>query len=141
MSPTTGCSEPTLPRFVENRYGGTLGSPIIKNRLFFFGSTYWDPVRSGVTPSESSPLLTPDPAGIKQLQAAFPGNPGVAALVGFGPYAVAQGNPQPIASSVTTELVTGPGGTIGDCGSGERPAHHREYFQRPGRAGTAGLAA
>jgi len=110
VSPTTGCSEPTLPRFVENRYGGTLGGPIIKNKLFFFGSTYWDPVRSGVTPSQSSPLLTPDPTGLKQLQAAFPGNPGVTALVGFGPYAVAQGNPQPIASSVTTELVTGPGG-------------------------------
>jgi carboxypeptidase family protein/TonB-dependent receptor-like protein len=110
VSPTTGCGEPALPRFVENRYGGTLGGPIIKNKLFFFGSTYWDPVRTGQTPSQSSPLLTPDPTGLKQLQAAFPGNPGVAALVGFGPYSIAQGNPQPIASSVTTEQVTGPGG-------------------------------
>ncbi len=110
VSPTTGCEEPALPRFVENRYGGTLGGAIIKNKLFFFGSTYWDPVRTGQTPSQSSPLLTPDPTGLKQLQAAFPGNPGVAALIAFGPYAVSQGNPKSIASSVTTEQVTGPGG-------------------------------
>lgn len=110
VSPMTGCEAPSLPRFVENRYGGTLGGFIIKNKLFFFGSTYWDPVRTGQTPSQSSPLLTPDPTGLKQLQAAFPGNSGVAALVAFGPYAIAQGNPQPIASSVTTEPVTGPGG-------------------------------
>ncbi len=110
VSPSTGCGAPSLPRFVENRYGGTLGGPILKNKLFFFGSTYWDPVRTGATPAQSSPLLTPDPTGLKQLQAAFPGNPGVAALVLFGPYAVTQGNPQPIASSVTTETVTGPGG-------------------------------
>ena len=109
-SPSAPCSSPALPRFVENRCGGTLGGSIIKNKLFFFGSTYWDPVRTGQTPSQSSPLLTPDPTGLKQLQAAFPGNSGVAALVAFGPYAVAQGNPQPIASSVTTEKVTGPGG-------------------------------
>jgi len=110
VSPATGCDEPALPRFVENRYGGTLGGSIIKNKLFFFGSTYWDPVRTGQTPSQSSPLLTPDPTGLKQLQAAFPGNSGVAALTAFGPYAIAQGNPKPIASSVTTEQVTGPGG-------------------------------
>lgn len=110
VSPSTGCAAPTLPRFVENRYGGTIGGPILRNKLFFFGSTYWDRVRVGATPSQSLPGLTPDPNGLKQLQAAFPGNPGVAALAGFSPYAVKQGNPQPIASSITTETVTGPDG-------------------------------
>jgi Carboxypeptidase regulatory-like domain/TonB dependent receptor/TonB-dependent Receptor Plug Domain len=109
-SSTNPCNPPSLPRYVENRYGGTLGGPILNNKLFFFGSTYWDPVRPGAAPAESLPLLTPDPNGLAQLQAAFPGAPGVAALVGFGPYAVKQGNPQPIASSVTTEAVTGPNG-------------------------------
>ncbi len=110
VSPSTGCAAPTLPRYVENRVGGTLGGPILKDKLFFFGSTYWDRERVGATPSESLPDLTPDPNGLKQLQAAFPGNSGVAALVGYGPYAVTQGNPQPIATSVTTETVSGPGG-------------------------------
>ena len=123
-SPSTGCSPPLLPRYVENRYGGTLGGPIIKNKLFFFGSTFWDRVREGATPSESLPGVTPDPNGLKQLQAAFPGNAGVAALAGFNAYAVTQGNPQPIAVPVNeclqigtpnpngtcTEVVTGPGG-------------------------------
>jgi hypothetical protein len=109
-SSSNPCAVPVLPRYVENRYGGTFGGPIIKSKLFFFGSTYWDPVRPGATPAESLPYLTPDPNGLAELQAAFPGSPGVAAVVGFGPYAVKQGNPQPIASSVTTETVTGPGG-------------------------------
>jgi hypothetical protein len=44
---TTGCNEPKLPRLIENCYGGTLGGPILKNRLWAFGSTYWDPIRTG----------------------------------------------------------------------------------------------
>lgn len=107
---TTGCGTPTLARYVENRVGGTVGGPILRNKLFFFGSTFWDRVRQGASPSQSLPNLTPDPNGLKQLQAAFPNNPGVAALVTYGPYAVAQGNPQPIATSVTTEPITGPNG-------------------------------
>jgi Carboxypeptidase regulatory-like domain/TonB-dependent Receptor Plug Domain len=111
VNPQTGnCNAPVLPRYDENRLGGTAGGPIFKNKLFFFGSTYWDRVRTGATPSASLPGLTPDPTGIQELQSAFPNNPGVEALAGFSPYAVKQGNPQPIASSVTTETVTGPGG-------------------------------
>lgn len=74
-SPSTGCTPPQLPRFVENRYGGTLGGPIFKNKLFFFGSTYWDRVREGAAPSESLPGVTPDATGIQQLQTAFPATP------------------------------------------------------------------
>ena len=41
---------PTVPRFVQNNYGGTLGGPILKDKLFFFGSTYWDtPFRAAFT--------------------------------------------------------------------------------------------
>ncbi|HVN93314.1 MAG TPA: TonB-dependent receptor [Terracidiphilus sp.] len=112
VSPSTGCLAPDLPRYVENRYGGSFGGPILKNRLFFFGSTYWDPIRAGATPAESLPFVTPDPTGLKQLEAAFPGNPGVAALANFGPFSIAQGNPQPIANSISTEAVTGPGGKM-----------------------------
>ncbi|HEX4311176.1 MAG TPA: carboxypeptidase regulatory-like domain-containing protein [Acidobacteriaceae bacterium] len=105
---TTGCQVPQLPRLVENRYGGTIGGPILKNRLWAFGSTYWDPIRTGAAPSTSS-ALTPTPDGIQALAAAFPNNPAVAILKQFGPYGVTTGNPKPAGTPVM-ETVTGPGG-------------------------------
>jgi hypothetical protein len=111
QSTSTGCSAPVLPRYVENRYGATIGGPVLKDKLFFFGSTYWDRVREGVSPSFSLPDLTPTPAGLATLAAAFPGNPAVAIAKAGGPYGITAGNPQPIASSITTENITGPNGT------------------------------
>lgn len=109
QSLSTGCSAPVLPRFVENRFGGTIGGPVLKNRLFFFGSTYWDRLYTGVSPSFSNPLLTPTPTGIATLESAFPNNPAVGMLKAAGPYAVTTGNPTPVGT--TTETVTGPNGT------------------------------
>lgn len=111
QSASTGCTPPVIPRFDENRYGATIGGPVIKDKLFFFGSTFWDRLFTGVVPSQSLPSLTPTPAGIASLEAAFPGNPAVGVLKSGGPYGIADGNPQPIASTITTETVTGPNGT------------------------------
>ena len=61
VSPSTGCLPVSVPRVVENRYGGTIGGPVIKDKLFFFGSTYWDPIRNGASSSNSGTCLTPDP--------------------------------------------------------------------------------
>ncbi len=89
---------PVLPRYVENRPGATIGGPVLRNKLFFFFSTYWDRVRTGVAPSESFPFLTPVPgaAGLGAIQSTFASDPGAAAIEGFGPYSIAAGNPQPI---------------------------------------------
>jgi Carboxypeptidase regulatory-like domain/TonB-dependent Receptor Plug Domain len=106
VNPSTGCVAPVLPRYVENRYGGTVGGPIIKNKLFFFYSTYWDKVRQGASPSQSLPALTPDPTGLAALKSAFTGDPGLATIVGFGPYSIKQGNPQPIPGTATMETIT-----------------------------------
>jgi hypothetical protein len=92
-SPSTGCSGVAVPRFVQNNYGGTLGGPVLKNKLFFFGSTYWDRTYQGGLRFTSQGNVFPDANGLMQLQADFPNNPGVTALVKDGPYAIAAGNP------------------------------------------------
>jgi outer membrane receptor protein involved in Fe transport len=92
-NPADGCSLPTVPRFVQNNYGGTLGGPILKDKLFFFGSTYWDRTFQGGLRFTSAGSAFPDATGLSELQSDFPGNPGVSALVLNGPYAYKTGNP------------------------------------------------
>ena len=97
-----------MPCYVENRYGGTLGGPILKDKLFFFGSTYWDHVRPGATPITTLPYLTPTSNGLSQLASAFPNNSQVAALTNYGPYSVKAGSPTPV--GIVDETVTGANG-------------------------------
>ena len=101
-----------LPRSVDNKYGGTLGGPIIKDKLWAFGSTYFQHTRNGSQPFTSSASgLTPTPAGISALLAAYPNNPGVLILKNGGPYSIASGNPQPVLNAATSEQIqvgTGP---------------------------------
>jgi outer membrane receptor protein involved in Fe transport len=103
---STGCTPVTVPRSVDNKFGGTLGGPILKGKLWFFGSTYWDHTREGGSVSTSEGAVTPTPNGLSQLQVAFPDNPAVASLVNQGPYGIKAGNPTPIANSVFTQTVT-----------------------------------
>jgi hypothetical protein len=99
---------PKVSRFVENRFGGTVGGPVMKDKIWFFGSTNFDRIRTGQSPSTSGPsAITPDPTGLQALQTAFPGNPGVAALLAIGPYAVKAGNPKPIGAPVFDNVTVG----------------------------------
>ncbi len=115
-SPFFGLTIPFVPRFVQNNWGGTLGGPILHDRLFFFGSTFWVHQYQSGTTTTSSGTFFPDPTGLSQLQAAFPGNTGVASLVLNGPYSVRTGNPQPIPNTVPGTCASngwtdGPNGT------------------------------
>ena len=102
-----GCSLINVPRFVQNNYGGTIGGPILKDKLFFFGGTYWDHTYQGALTFTSGANVFPDPTGLQQLQAAFPNNPGVAAMVLNGPYAYPAGNPTPIGTPTTLPVTDG----------------------------------
>lgn len=97
-----------LPRSVDDKYGATLGGPVIKDKLFAFGSTYFEHTRNGTQAFNSGAQgLTPTSAGLATLAAAFPNNAAVAVLKGYGPYGVTIGSPQPVLALATTESVTG----------------------------------
>jgi outer membrane receptor protein involved in Fe transport len=105
VNPAPGCtSVGPVPRYVENKFGGSIGGPIKRNKAWFFFTPYFDRQRTSGTPSPSS-TLTPTPNGLTQLAAAFPNNPAVAALQAIGPYAVKAGNPT-ISGPVTPTVVT-----------------------------------
>jgi hypothetical protein len=107
QDPSTGCTRPSVPAFTENAYGGTLGGPIIKNKLFFFGSTYWVRTFQGATRYTSAGTLFPDATGLSQLQSAFPGNPGTQELVNQGPFAYKSGNPTSFGPTSTINVTDG----------------------------------
>src|ERR1700693_2275132 len=98
-----------IPRYVENRFGGSVGGPIKHDKAWFFFTPYFDRVRSAGSPSSSGTALTPTPAGLTELAAAFPGNAAVAAVQAIGPYAVAAGAPH--VTGTTKTLVVSDGVT------------------------------
>ena len=107
---TNGCVTPTLPRFVQNKFGFTIGGPVpyFKDKLWFFSSGYWIRFRQAGGESLSGPsTVTPDATGLTQLAAAFPGDPGVAALVNDGPYSVKTGNPEAVGNPVSLPVTVG----------------------------------
>lgn len=105
----TGCTpvgDP--PREIDNKFGGTIGGPIVRDKMWFFASQYWQRNRTAGSEQNSAPSLTPTPAGIAALQAAYPGNVAVAALATIGPYTRTVGNPVP---GGTTDILVSDGVT------------------------------
>jgi len=91
QDPSTGCTPPAIPRYVDNRWGATIGGPVKKDKLWYFGSGNFEHTRAGAAPPSSTPFMTPTPTGITQLQSAFPNNPSVGALAAIGPASVKTG--------------------------------------------------
>ncbi len=78
-------SKTHAPLRIENQAGGTIGGPVLKNRMFFFGSIqrWWDrQLGAGVTI-----VGVPTEAGRQVLQAQAGTRPQVAALLNFLPAA------------------------------------------------------
>src|SRR5262249_20445314 len=54
-----------VPRLDDNRFGGQVGGPIFKNKLFFFANFEYHPIGQAASPG--SPLLAPTAAGYQTL--------------------------------------------------------------------------
>ena len=57
-----------VPHLTENTFGGSFGGPILKNKLFFFGTFQADLIRS----SSTATAFVPTAAGFNNLRALFP---------------------------------------------------------------------
>ncbi len=73
-----------VPRFNDEFTGGTIGGPLWKNHVFFFGG--FDNEIVSQQQVFASGLLTPTPAGLATLATCFPNSTAVQALEKFGPY-------------------------------------------------------
>lgn len=60
----------STPRFDQNRLGATIGGPIIKDKLFYFGDMEYNPL--GQSSSPTSPFFAPTAAGYATI-ATIPG--------------------------------------------------------------------
>lgn len=57
-----------VPQFTRNTFGGSLGGPLVKNKMFFFGTFQADLFPN----STSTEAIVPTAAGFNALRAAFP---------------------------------------------------------------------
>jgi outer membrane receptor protein involved in Fe transport len=71
----------------DNIFGGTIGGPIIKDRLFFFASYEGNKSRTGSITYEDD-FLAILPAGLQELKSLYPSNPAVQAIARFSPFAI-----------------------------------------------------
>ena len=90
----------SIPRANDEFGGFTVGGPVIKNKLFFFGGFNQQIISQSTL--YTSPGNTPTPNGIATLSACFPGSQSMAALKSFGPYAISSGNPTPFGTFLDT---------------------------------------
>jgi len=91
-------------RFNDEFTGGTVGGPLIKDHVFFFGGFDDEIISQQQVYSTGS--LTPTPAGIATLIGCFGDTPSLQALQNFGPFGIKGGNPASLGATTLKNLTT-----------------------------------
>lgn len=85
-------------RFNDEFTGGTIGGPLWKDHVFFFGG--FDNEIVSQQQLYGTGNRTPTPAGIATMEACYTGSTAVAALQTWGPYAISGGSPTPQSNAI-----------------------------------------
>jgi len=104
--------KPFNPPFDDNRFGGQIGGPIIKDKLFFFTNWQYEPQGLVGAPSTA---CAPTAAGYSALAAMFPNSNNLATLQKYVPAAISQ-SPGGTDVCSSTSSVNGATIPIGDVG-------------------------
>jgi hypothetical protein len=107
-------------RFNDAFVGGTIGGPLWRDHVFFFGGLDTEIVSQQQV--YATGLSTPNIGGIATLDACYPGSASVAALKAHGPYAIGGGNPTPQGTIQTSSLT--------DCADGVERTLELQGVQR-----------
>ncbi len=102
-----------VPHYNDSFVGATIGGPMVKDKLFYFGG-----FDTEIIPQKSvysTGALTPTPAGIGQLETCYGQTPSLLDLAKYGPYGVSAGNPTPQSPHLVTQ-----GGCTFELGGVER---------------------
>lgn len=109
--------------FLYNVYSGTLGGPILKDKLFFFGSYQKITGRATTSSASNNPALAPEE--ITRFANAFSGNPIAQVIANFGAFAITDvGTLRERSDRATNETITINGQTF-------RVAYPEREFSQP----------
>ena len=121
------------PPRINDEFGGfTVGGPVVKNKVFFFGG-FDQEIFSGSTVLQNG-ALTPTPAGLAALAACFPTGvqaQAVSAVSKFGPFGISGGNPAISGTPVAGIVAACPAATFsGVTRTVASPVHQFDWIAR-----------
>jgi hypothetical protein len=103
------------PRFDDNRFGGAIGGPIIKNKMFFYFLWQYEPLGEAPTPSSA---CAPTAGGYAMLNGMFPNNTNLKVLQQYLPPGSPTDSSSCSSGNTTTVLgQTIPLGSVGFIGA------------------------
>jgi hypothetical protein len=98
----------TKPNHLNDEFGGfTIGGPVMKNKVFFFGGFDEELVNQASTFRSSN--LTPTPAGLAAIAACGGNAAALSAVSTFGPFGITAGHPVTNGDPVTGVMASCPG--------------------------------